>query len=98
MVGAYRPDMREMDDDCLLRGRIFVDNVPGATKETGDIVIPLAQGVISETDIEADLFDLAQQKYIVDRKPADITVFKSVGHALEDLAAAKLVALQEGIE
>jgi len=92
MVGAYRPDMREMDDVCLTRGRLFVDNIPGATKETGDIAIPLANGVIGKDDIEADLFSLCRQKVEVLRAKEDITLFKSVGHALEDLAAAKLVA------
>ena len=91
MVGAYRPDMREMDDECLLRSRVFVDNFDGACRETGDIAIPLSKGIISKKDIEADLFSLCKQEIIVTRQANDITVFKSVGHALEDLVAAKLV-------
>ncbi|MFT5755467.1 MAG: ornithine cyclodeaminase/alanine dehydrogenase-like protein (mu-crystallin family) [Alteromonadaceae bacterium] len=92
MVGAYRPDMREMDDECLLRARVFVDNFDSALRETGDIAIPLSKGVITEHDIEADLFSLCKKDTIVTRQADDITVFKSVGHALEDLIAAKLVA------
>jgi len=92
MVGAYRPDMREMDDDCLTKGRIFVDNTESASRETGDLAIPLANGVIKPEDIEADLFQLCQKQKPFGRKDDDITIFKSVGHALEDLAAAKLVA------
>ena len=92
MVGAYRPDMREMDDACLIRGRIFVDNTETACRETGDIAIPLANNIISTSDIEADLFALCRKKIQIIREKADITVFKSVGHALEDLTAAKLVA------
>lgn len=92
MVGAYRPDMREMDDECLVRGRVFVDNISSATRETGDIAIPLANNIITLDDIEADLFAICQNKKTITRKDSDITVFKSVGHALEDLAAAKLVA------
>jgi len=92
MVGAYRPDMREMDDECLLRSRVFVDNFDGACRETGDIAIPLSEGVISLNDIEADLFSLCKKEIIVTRQTNDITTFKSVGHALEDLVAAKLVA------
>jgi len=92
MVGAYRPDMREMDDECLLRSRVFVDNFDGALRETGDILIPLNKGVLQKSDIEADLFSLCKKDIVVDRKTDDITVFKSVGHALEDLVAAKLVA------
>ena len=92
MVGAYRPDMREMDDECMTRGRIFVDNTSSAVRETGDIAIPLANKVITLDDIEADLFALSRKQTVITRDADDITVFKSVGHALEDLAAAKLVA------
>jgi ornithine cyclodeaminase len=92
MVGSYRPDMREMDDACLINSRVFVDNFEGALRETGDIVLPLKAGVISKEDIEADLFALCKQQFMMKRDENDITVFKSVGHALEDLTAAKLVA------
>jgi len=91
MVGAHRPNMREMDDECLRKAKIFVDNLPGATKETGDIVIPLQNKVISLDDIKADLFSLCKAQVQFQRSEQDITIFKSVGHALEDLAAAKLV-------
>lgn len=91
MVGAYRPDMREMDDDCLTRAVIFVDNMESAVRETGDLAIPLAEKIIEMSDIHADLFALCGNKFTFERKSKDITVFKSVGHALEDLAAAKLV-------
>lgn len=90
MIGAYKPDMREMDDEALVRGNVFVDNIDGATKETGDLAIPIANGTFQIEDIKADLFDLAKGKKTVDRKKEDITIFKSVGHALEDLAAANL--------
>lgn len=91
MVGAYRPDMREMDDECIRRSRVYVDNFEGAMRETGDIAIPLANGVLSKEEINADLFDLCRDSYQVQRDTDDITLFKSVGHALEDLAAANLV-------
>ncbi|MDG1753097.1 MAG: ornithine cyclodeaminase family protein [Thalassotalea sp.] len=91
MVGAYRPDMREMDDECLTRSVIFVDNMESAVRETGDIAIPLAEKVIEMSDITADLFALCGNTFSYNRDKHDITVFKSVGHALEDLAAAKLV-------
>jgi ornithine cyclodeaminase len=92
MVGSYRPDMREMDDDCLTQARIFVDNFEGALRESGDIAIPLKAGVIEKSDIEADLFALCKKQFAMQRQDNEITVFKSVGHALEDLTAAKLVA------
>lgn len=92
MVGAYRPDMREMDDTCLTRSKVFVDNIESAVRETGDIAIPLAENVITQADINADLFSLCRKTFEFNRTDEDITVFKSVGHALEDLAAAKLVS------
>ena len=92
MVGAYRPDMREMDDECLLRSLIYVDNMESALRETGDLAIPLKAGVIQAENIKADLFSMCEQSYVFERKNEDITIFKSVGHALEDLTAAKLVA------
>ena len=96
LVGAYRPDMREANDACLLNSRIFVDNRDTASKETGDLFIPLQQGVISQQNIEADLFNLCKQQYLVNRQDSDITLFKSVGHALEDLVAAQLLSTTLG--
>lgn len=91
LVGAYRPDMREADDECIRRSRIVVDNYTGACKETGDIAIPLAEGVLRRDDIEADLFELCRGQVTLTRQAEDITLFKSVGHALEDLASAQLI-------
>lgn len=90
MIGAYKPDMREMDDEVLFMADVYVDNMEGATKETGDLAIPIANGTFKIEDIKADLFELAQGKKEVIRTPETITCFKSVGHALEDLAAATL--------
>jgi len=83
--------MREADDDCISRARVFVDTRAGACKEAGDIVQPLANGRLSEDDIAGDLFDLARGSRAGRRFYDQITLFKSVGTALEDLAAAKLV-------
>lgn len=90
MIGAYKPDMREMDDEVLERADVYVDNIEGASKETGDLAIPIANGTFKVEDIKADLFQLAQDKKKVKRSSEAITCFKSVGHALEDLAAANL--------
>jgi ornithine cyclodeaminase len=96
LVGAFRPDMREADDEAVRRARVFVDTRAGALTEAGDVVQPLAAGVIAERDIQGDLFDLARGA--PGRQGADeITLFKSVGTALEDLAAARLVAERLGI-
>lgn len=90
MIGAYKPDMREMDDEALAKAEVYVDNINGATKETGDLAIPIANGTFRIEDIRADLFELAKGQKKVVRSPESITCFKSVGHALEDLAAANL--------
>ncbi len=91
LVGAFNPAMRESDDDCVARARLFVDTRGGALKEGGDIVQPMADGLIDRSDIEADLFDLCRGTVKVTRQSGDITLFKSVGTAIEDLAAAMLV-------
>ncbi|WP_085906536.1 ornithine cyclodeaminase family protein [Kiloniella majae] len=91
LVGAYRPDMREADDDAIKRSSVFVDTYAGAMKEGGDIVIPLQNGILTKEDIKADLFGLTQGKHKGRSSEEEITYFKSVGHALEDLAAAQLV-------
>ena len=67
---------------------MYVDTYQGGLKESGDIVIPLKSGILKETDIKADLFELASQFKGGRKSAAEITMFKSVGHALEDLAAA----------
>ncbi len=90
LVGGFRPEMREADDDCIRRARIFVDTRAGALAEAGDIVQPLASGVLSEGDIAGDLFELARGSRAGRRYHDQITLFKSVGTALEDLAAARL--------
>jgi ornithine cyclodeaminase len=88
LVGAYNSSMRESDDQTILRTSIFVDSFDGAKKEAGDIVIPLQNGIITEEDIKGDLFDLCANKKMGRTHPNEITLFKSVGHALEDLVAA----------
>jgi ornithine cyclodeaminase len=87
-VGAYRPNMRESDDEVVRRARIFVDTRAGAFSEAGDIVQPLQAGVISKADVRADLFDLVRGTAPGRTSAEEITFFKSVGAAIEDLAAA----------
>ena len=92
LVGAYTPQMRESDDKAAWRARVYVDTRAGALKEGGDIVQPIANGTIDEDDVIADLFELArgQQTGRLAGDRTSITLFKSVGAALEDLAAAEL--------
>jgi len=87
LVGGFTPSMREADDDTIRRARVHVDTRAGATKEAGDIVQPLASGVLAQNAILADLFELARGDKPGRQSQEDITLFKSVGAALEDLAA-----------
>lgn len=91
LVGGYTPSMREADDAAVRRASLFVDTRTGGLKEAGDIVDPIKRGVIAESDVKADLFDLARGVHPGRGSAEEITLFKSVGTALEDLAAAMLV-------
>jgi ornithine cyclodeaminase len=90
LVGAFRPDMRETDDEALRRARVFVDTRAGATKEGGDIVQAVDSGALGLDDIAGDLFELTRGDRSGRRYYDQITLFKSVGTAIEDLAAAQL--------
>ena len=90
LVGGFKPTMREADDEVIRRSRVFVDTRAGAMAEAGDIVQPLAGGVLAEGDIVADLYELIRGAQAGRGSADEITLFKSVGAALEDLAAAIL--------
>lgn len=93
LIGAYRPDMREADDEVILRSSVFVDSYEGMY-ESGDIASPLENGTLKKGNICGSLFELCRGEK-AGRKDNisanEITLFKSVGHGLEDLAAAKLI-------
>lgn len=89
LVGAYKPTMREADDATLIKSEIFIDSYESGLKESGDIVIPLQNNIITTSDIKADLFELCGNIKNGRSSNTAITMFKSVGHALEDLVAAK---------
>lgn len=91
LVGAFRPNAREADDAAVRRASVYVDTRRGALKEAGDLVIPIANGVFRETDVKGDLFDLCRGQAKGRASAKEITLFKSVGTAIEDLAAAMLV-------
>jgi alanine dehydrogenase len=95
LVGGYTPDMREADDDAVARARIYVDT-EAALREAGDIVQPLRSGVLTRERIAGDLFRLARGTCGGRRDAGEITLFKSVGTALEDLAAAELAVRRSG--
>ena len=89
LVGAFLPEMRESDDEAVRKATVFVDTREGALKEAGDIVLAIKSGALAADRIAADLFDLARGKHAGRKSDDEITLFKSVGTALEDLAAAR---------
>jgi ornithine cyclodeaminase len=91
LVGAYLPELRESDDEAVKRSTLFVDTRAGALKEGGDLLQPLKAGIIKESDVAAELADLCKGRHPGRKSDTEITLFKSVGTAIEDLAAAKLM-------
>jgi ornithine cyclodeaminase len=96
LIGAYRPDMREVDDETLVRARIFVDSRETTIRHIGELADPIARGVINEGDVVADFYDIPKGSF--DRRDAsDITVAKNGGGAHLDLmTAAWIVAARHG--
>jgi ornithine cyclodeaminase len=90
LVGAFNLAMREADDEALQRARLFVDTEAALT-EGGDVAIALRTGAIERPHVRATLFDLCRGAQAGRERADDVTAFKSVGTALEDLAAAILV-------
>jgi ornithine cyclodeaminase len=91
LVGAFKQDMREADSEAVSRAEVFVDTYSGALSEAGDILQAIEEGAMKESDIVGDLSELARGKCQGRSSGEAITLFKSVGSALEDLAAAELV-------
>jgi ornithine cyclodeaminase len=91
LVGSYQPETREVDDVVIAQSRIVVDSYEGALSEAGDLLIPLRNGVITEDRIIADLHEIVSGKTAGRVSERDITIFKSVGFALEDLVVATMV-------
>jgi ornithine cyclodeaminase len=91
LVGGFTPRMREADDQAVKRARVYVDTREGALREAGDMVQPLKRKVLAKADIRGDLLDLCRGTAKGRTSASQITLFKSVGSAIEDLAAAMLV-------
>ena len=91
LVGGYTPVMREADDVAITRARVFVDTRAGACKEAGDLTQPIAAGILAPEAIVGELAELCRGTVGGRASDEEITLFKSVGTALEDLVAARLV-------
>ncbi|HSL68031.1 MAG TPA: ornithine cyclodeaminase family protein [Actinomycetota bacterium] len=87
-VGAYTPQTRELDNDAIVRARVVVETREVALAEAGDLQIPLGAGSIGPDHVVADLSEVVRG-VTVRRNPEDVTVFKSVGVAFEDLVVAR---------
>lgn len=91
LIGAFRLDMREGDDDLLRKGRLFVDSRETTIHDIGELSIPISEGVIGESHVLADYYDLARNGAFQRENALDITIFKNGGGAHLDLMVAKLI-------
>ena len=91
LIGSFTPQMREADDACLRGAAIYVDTEE-AMRKSGDLLGPQIRGVFSASDVRGTLETLCRGSACGRSDATERTLFKSVGTALEDLAAAMLVA------
>ncbi|MGB9699741.1 MAG: ornithine cyclodeaminase family protein [Thermodesulfobacteriota bacterium] len=87
-IGSFRPDMQEVDEETISRAKIFVDSLSACLEEAGDIIIPLQKGVINKSAIQAELGELALGLKPGRLNNQEITYFKSVGNAVQDVSVA----------
>ncbi|MFE0028196.1 ornithine cyclodeaminase family protein [Amycolatopsis sp. NPDC059021] len=90
LIGSFRPQMREADDDCLRLSTVYIDT-PTALAESGDLVQPVTAGTFDPATIAGTLSQLCREEVPGRRDPDQITLFKAVGSGLADLAAAEHV-------
>lgn len=94
LVGAFKRNMREADDAAVARSRVYVDTYAGTLAEAADIIEPIERGVIARADVRGELAELASGAVPGRSGAREITLFKSVGSAIADLAAAQLLVAQ----
>ena len=90
-VGAYTPHMQEVPPETVLRARVVIDHRESSLAEAGDLLIPIEQGLMTEDHIYAELGEIAAGSKPGRASPDEITLFKSVGVAVQDVAAASAV-------
>jgi len=91
LVGSYQPRMRECDDDCIRRARVYLDSRFFALEKTGDLCQPIADGILRSDEIAGDLFQLARGEVEGRRSPDEITLFKNAGGGHLDLGTARFL-------
>lgn len=89
-VGAFTPSTRELDSEAVRRGRVIIDAESAAGREAGDILIPISEGAIDAAHVKGTLADVVSGKVAGRTSASEITIFKSCGLAIEDLATARL--------
>jgi alanine dehydrogenase len=89
-VGAFTPETREVDGETVKRARVIIDAESAAGREAGEILIPIAEGLIDSSHVKGSLADLVTGKIVGRELAAEISLFKSCGLALEDLVTAQL--------
>jgi ornithine cyclodeaminase/alanine dehydrogenase len=94
LVGAFQPETREVDDVTVKRACVVVDTYDGALQEAADLLVPIKNGTIDRSHIVADLHEITSAKKVARTTAESITLFKSVGCALEDLVTAQLIYQQ----
>lgn len=87
-VGSYTPEMQEVDADLVRRARVVVDSRGAALKESGDLILPIGQGLFTEGQVHAELGEIVNGARPGRSDPSQVTLFKSVGLAIQDIAAA----------
>lgn len=90
-IGSFKPTTRELDTYIVRKAKIVVDSREASLEEAGDLIIPLQEGAITKDHIYAELGEIASRKKLARETEDEITLFKSVGLAIQDAAAAKLV-------
>ena len=99
-IGAFTPEMQEVDEETILRSRVFVDSVEACLEEAGDLIIPLKKGLFRREDIQGELGEVASGKKAGRRTREEITYFKSVGNAVQDVSVAQALfrrAAEKGV-
>lgn len=91
LVGSYQPQMRECDDEAMLRGRVYLDSRFFALEKTGEFCQPIAAGLFSPEDVCGDLFQLARGTAAGRGSSEEITVFKNAGGGHLDLGTARFL-------
>lgn len=90
-VGSYQPGVQEIPGETVKRARLVVDHRESTLAETGDLIIPIRQGLITENHIKAELGEIVLGHALARSSPEEVTLFKSVGLAVQDLAAASRI-------